>query len=180
MYSGTMGSGERQFRELEPHRRLVAADRGAESGGHADADYRIGTGAQGGSGSNMTTSMRITRRQMLLPLSMIACATCLTTFAQAPPVPGGCNVPASQRAGDIGCYLSATETLGALPEDARFWHIYNYPTLPAVEAVKGPRGTVVEAFGKVWLYAIAASTWKPAGGQRIAVVGPLPIAVRPA
>ena len=124
----------------------------------------------------MTTHMCITRRQMLLLLSMIVCATCLTMSAQVPPVPGMCNVPASQRAGDIGCYLSATETLGALPEDARFWHIYNYPTRPAAEAVKAPRGTVVEAFGKVWLYAIAASSWKPAGGQRIAVVGPLPIA----
>ena len=124
----------------------------------------------------MTANMRITRRQRLLLLGVIACATCLTTFAQAPPVPGNCDVLASQRAGDIGCYLSATQTLGALPEDARFWHIYNYPTRPAAEAVKGPRGTVVEAFGKVWLYAIAASTWTPAGGQRMAVVGPLPIA----
>ena len=77
---------------------------------------------------------------------------------------------------EISVALSATETLGALPEDARFWHIYNYPTRLAAQAVKAPRGTVVEAFGKVWLYAIAASTWKPAGGQRIAVVGPLPIA----
>ena len=124
----------------------------------------------------MATNIRITRRHTLLLLSMIVCATCLTTFAKAPPVPGNCDVPASQRAGDIGCYLSATERLGALPEDARFWHIYNYPTRPAAEAVKGPRGTVVEAFGKVWLYAIAAPTWNPAGGQRIAVVGPLPIA----
>ena len=120
--------------------------------------------------------MRITLRRMLFLLSVIACATCLTTFAQTPPVPGECNVPASQRGEDNGCYLSAIQTLGALPADARFWHIYNYPTRAAAEAVKAPRGTVVEAFGKVWLYAIAASTWKPAGGQRIDVVGPLPIA----
>src|SRR6476620_5306616 len=103
----------------------------------------------------MTTNMCMRRRRMLVLLGVIACATGLTTDAQAPPVPGECNVPASQRGGDIGCYLSATETLGALPEDARFWHIYNYPTRPAAEAVKAPRGPVVDAFGKVWLYAIA-------------------------
>jgi len=120
--------------------------------------------------------MGTARRRMGVLLGMIVCATCLTTFAQEPPVPGMCNVPVSQRAGDIGCYLTATETLGALPEDARFWHVYNYPTRSAAEAAKGPRGTVVEAFGKVWLYTIAASTWKPTDGQRAAVVGPLPIA----
>ena len=123
----------------------------------------------------MVANMRITRLPMLVLPSLIASATCLTTFAQAPSVPGECNVPARQRGGEVGCYLSATETLGALPDDARFWHIYNYPTRAAAEAVKGPRGTVVEAFGKVWLYNIAASTWKPAGGDRVAVVGPLPI-----
>ena len=122
----------------------------------------------------MMTNTGVIQRPISLLVGMIACATCLTTFAQVP-VTGGCNVPATQRAGDDGCYLSATQDLGTLPEDAQFWHIYNYPTSAAAEAVKGPRGTVVEAFGKVWLYSIGASTWKPAGGQRIAVVGPLPI-----
>jgi hypothetical protein len=67
----------------------------------------------------MTTDMRITLRRMLFLLSVIACATCLTTFAQTPPVPGECNVPASQRGEENGCYLSAIQTLGALPADAR-------------------------------------------------------------
>jgi hypothetical protein len=36
-----------------------------------------------------------------------------------------------------------------------FWHLYNYSTRGAAEAAKAARGTVVESFGKVWLYTIA-------------------------
>jgi quercetin dioxygenase-like cupin family protein len=45
----------------------------------------------------------------------------------------------------------------------------------AAEAAKGPRGTVVESFGKVWLYTIAESKWRASGGERIATIGPLKI-----
>ncbi|MGA8618004.1 MAG: hypothetical protein WB660_05725 [Candidatus Sulfotelmatobacter sp.] len=56
-----------------------------------------------------------------------------------------------------------------------FWHLYNYPTRAVAEAAKGPRGTVVEAFGRVWLYTIEEEGWHPSGGERVAVIGPLPI-----
>src|SRR5215208_6690711 len=70
-------------------------------------------------------------------------------------VPGGCNTPVSQRTSEIGCYLVATEVLGALPQGPLFWHLYVYPTRAAAEAAKEPHGTVVESFKKVWLYTIA-------------------------
>src|SRR5258707_670401 len=72
-------------------------------------------------------------------------------------VPGGCNAPVSQRTGEAGCYLTATELLGALPQTALFRHLYVYPTHAAAESAKGSRGTVVESFGKVWLFTIADS-----------------------
>jgi quercetin dioxygenase-like cupin family protein len=33
----------------------------------------------------------------------------------------------------------------------------------------------VEAFGKIWVYTIAAAGWRPVSGERVAVVGPLPV-----
>jgi quercetin dioxygenase-like cupin family protein len=89
-------------------------------------------------------------------------------------VPGGCDVPASAKTKEVGCYLTATETLEKLPPAAVFWHLYEYPTRAAAEAAK-PRsfGTVAESLGRVWLYVIAAKDWRPASGQRVAVIGPL-------
>src|SRR5215472_2244166 len=61
----------------------------------------------------------------------------------------GCDTPVSKRTNEVGCYTTATRVLGAMPQGPVFWHLYNYPTRAAAEAVMGPRGTVVEAFGRV-------------------------------
>lgn len=45
-------------------------------------------------------------------------------WAQIPP--GRCEEPASQRAGAIGCYVTATATPGILAEGPVFWHLDQY------------------------------------------------------
>ncbi len=50
-----------------------------------------------------------------------------------------------------------------------------YPTRAAAEAVKGPRGIVVESFGKIWLFTIAEAGWRPVGGERVSEIGPMPV-----
>jgi quercetin dioxygenase-like cupin family protein len=90
-------------------------------------------------------------------------------------------VPAAQRAGrELGCWITATEALGELPR-APFWHLDAFPTRAAAEAAKGPRGTVVESLGRVWLFTVAEAGWRPTpggggerGGERVAEVGPVP------
>ena len=70
-------------------------------------------------------------------------------------VPGGCDVLASKRTSEVGCYLIATEPLNALPAMAVFWHLYIYPTRVAAEtAQKVSAGTAVESLGKIWLFMI--------------------------
>ena len=118
----------------------------------------------------------------LVALRLLTCL-CWTTgvlpsvsVAQLPGtrVPGGCDVPVTARSSEVGCYLTATETLGTLPPDDLFWHLYEYPTSSAAHSAKPQSfGTVVESLGKVWLYAIAAEEWRPGSGQRVAVIGPL-------
>lgn len=100
----------------------------------------------------------------------------LSAAAQLPGtrIQGGCDVPAAARTKDVGCYLTATETLDTLPARDVFWHLYEYPTRAAADAAKPHSfGTVAESFGKVWLFVIAGKEWHPAAGQRIAVIGPL-------
>jgi len=86
-------------------------------------------------------------------------------------------VPAAQRGGqELGCYVLASQELGKLPDTRLYWHLHVYPTQAAAEAAKGKLGTVVESFGRVWLFAVAGASWNPTGGERISRVGPLPIA----
>jgi hypothetical protein len=54
-----------------------------------------------------------------------------------------------------GCYVLVSEPIGELPRIPLYWQIDSFPTKAAAEAAKGPRGTVVEALGKIWLLSIA-------------------------
>lgn len=63
-------------------------------------------------------------------------------------VPGGCDVPVAARTSEVGCYLTATETLSNLPSDGLFWHLYEYRTRAAAESAKPQSfGTVAESLG---------------------------------
>jgi quercetin dioxygenase-like cupin family protein len=85
-------------------------------------------------------------------------------------------VPVAERAGrKLGCFVTATETLGRLPSAPVYWHIDSYKTRAAAESGKGQNGTVVESYGTVWLFTIGEANWKPNGGKRVARVGPLPV-----
>jgi hypothetical protein len=90
---------------------------------------------------------------------------------------GGTCEPVSQRAGrELGCFITAREELGALSSTpALYWHIDRYPIRAAAQSAKGPRGTVVESLGKVWLFTIADSSWRSTGGEHLATIGPLPL-----
>jgi len=89
-------------------------------------------------------------------------------------VPGGCDVPVAARTSEVGCHLTATETLRTLPPSDLYWHLYEYSSRAAADSAK-PRsfGTVTESLGKIWLHVIAAQEWRPSSGQRVAVIGPL-------
>jgi hypothetical protein len=101
-------------------------------------------------------------------------ASLLATSAAAQTV--SCE-PVTQRAGrEFGCFITGREELGALPRDsALYWHIDAFTTRAAAEAAKGPRSTVVLSLGRTWLFTIGEGGWRPVGGERIAVAGPLPL-----
>lgn len=89
---------------------------------------------------------------------------------------GGRCVPASERAGrEFGCFIMASEALGRLGKGSVFWHLDAYSSRAEADTAKGPRGTVVQSLGKVWLFTIAEADWRPQNGERVAKIGPLPI-----
>jgi quercetin dioxygenase-like cupin family protein len=103
-------------------------------------------------------------------LWMVGVATCSEAFAQY----GICR-PVSQRTSELGCWITAVKAVGQLPQQPIFWHLDTYPTRAAAEKAMGPRGTVVESLGKVWLFTVDEAGWRPSGGERVAEIGPLPL-----
>ena len=117
----------------------------------------------------MTRSAQNTLAIMIWSLmALVASEQAMAQVAQ------GCK-PASQRVGDqTGCWIFANEALGQLPQTPLFWHLVTYTTRAEAQAAKGPRGTVIDALEKIWLFTIAEPGWRSPGGVRVAEIGPLP------
>jgi quercetin dioxygenase-like cupin family protein len=69
----------------------------------------------------------------------------------------------------------ANQPVGELTRSEIFWHLDVYPSRAAAERAKGSRGTVIESLDKVWLLSIEPAGWRPAGGEHVAEIGPLPV-----
>ena len=84
--------------------------------------------------------------------------------------------PANERTGQPtpACRTAAKE-LGRLRGAAVFWHLDTYPTIASARSAQGPRGTVVESLGRVWLFTVAEAGWRPPHGERVAEIGPLAV-----
>ena len=96
-----------------------------------------------------------------------------TVVAQA--VPGGTCRPVSERSAVVGCWIIAHDPVGELPETDVFWYLDRYPSRALADAARRSHGIVVESLGGIWLFTIEGPNWPPAGGDRVATIGPLPI-----
>ena len=90
---------------------------------------------------------------------------------------GSCKL-ASDRTREIGCWIIAHDILGSFAEAQTYWHLHTFTSRTEADAAKGPRGTVVDSMGKVWLSTIEARGWRSTKGQHVAEIGPLPITAR--
>jgi quercetin dioxygenase-like cupin family protein len=123
----------------------------------------------------MTTSKSLCQQTVFAVMWATALGATTPAMSQADGTGGRC-VPVSERAGrELGCFIMVSAALGRLGQAPIYWHIDVYASRAEAAAAKGPRGTVVESLGKVWLFTIAEAGWRPSGGERIAEIGPLPI-----
>lgn len=118
------------------------------------------------------TSARLIRAS----LRCLSVSALLAAAPLAAQTDGTC-VPVAERAGrEFGCFITARQELGPLSATPPlFWHLHIYSTRARAEADRGPRGTVVESLGHVWLFTIAPEDWRPEGGDWIDRIGPLPL-----
>jgi hypothetical protein len=120
------------------------------------------------------------RAFIALPIVLAAATGATLAADQRPPIrpggsPRGCSTPVSERRMEAGCYTTAVTPLGPLAAGHWFWHIDVFATPEAAKAAASERSTVVESLGRLWLYTIADEGWRPAGGDRIARIGPLDV-----
>jgi quercetin dioxygenase-like cupin family protein len=114
--------------------------------------------------------------KILLISTVLLCAAVCVAQDKPATVPGqvGC-LPVSARTGELGCWILADESLGALPSDPIFWHLDTFSSLDLAEKAKESNGTTLQTLGKAWLFTIAGASWRPKGGQHVADIGPLPV-----
>jgi hypothetical protein len=84
--------------------------------------------------------------------------------------------PVSERTTELGCWILMDHPVGRFQQAQVSWHLDVYATRREAEKAKGPRGSVVESQGKIWLLTIEEAGWRPTRkGERIAEIGPLPV-----
>jgi hypothetical protein len=113
-----------------------------------------------------------------LPLIAFAAAAAAVVSAPLRAQTDGTCIPVAQRTGRaFGCFITARQELGHLAGDEPlYWHLDSYPTRRAAEDAREERSTVVESLGRIWLFTIAPADWRPGSGDRVARIGPLPVA----
>lgn len=77
--------------------------------------------------------------------------------------------------GATGCWILAERTVELPASDSLYWHLQTFASRAAAEAAAAASGVVVEAENRVWLYTVALKDGAPAGGERVASVGPLQV-----
>jgi quercetin dioxygenase-like cupin family protein len=82
--------------------------------------------------------------------------------------------PASQKTGETGCWIIASQPLGVLAKPVYFT-METFGTRELAERKRGPVGTVVEALGEIWLLSVEAKRNSDPAGTRVTQIGPLPI-----
>jgi len=75
--------------------------------------------------------------------------------------------------------LAAHQEIGALPPGPLYWNIYNFADVQAAERARPANASVVQAFGRVWLFSVGGKGREIEGGRHLADVGPLPLEAEP-
>lgn len=114
----------------------------------------------------------------LTRLSLICIATTLVApnaSAQKVTAFGTCSPRSQKHRGAVGCFIITDQPVGKLGARPLFWHISRFRTRDAAMKARPSHGTVIDAYGQVWLMDVAEAKWRAAGGKEVARIGPLPI-----
>lgn len=112
-----------------------------------------------------------------IPLAVVGCAPAAVVHepaaltSHASHAPTACQ-PANGREGQPGCWVIATAPIGT-PTTPVYWHVYEFSSAEQARRHASGAATVVSAFGRTWLLAVADRDWRLSSGRHLASVGPL-------
>lgn len=95
-----------------------------------------------------------------------------TLQAHADPQHVACT-PVNGHQGLPGCWELASIPISASVGTPLYWHVYEFPSLAKARQAQDVQSRIVEAYGRVWLEAVAEQRWTAQGGRHVATVGPM-------
>ena len=94
-------------------------------------------------------------------------------MAQATTRPCSAGSSAEDQAGPA-CLLAHAQ-LGRIAHEAVYWSLYTYPSIEAAQQDRVAGGTVVPAYGRIWLFTVGPLSSRPANGAHIKDIGPIAV-----
>lgn len=82
-------------------------------------------------------------------------------------------IPVNGHQGQPGCWELGSVPISTSEGTPLYWHIYEFASVGLAQKAGDRHSRVIEAYGRVWLEAVADKQWKARGGRYVATVGPM-------
>jgi len=82
-------------------------------------------------------------------------------------------IPVNGHQGEPGCWELASVPISTPAGTALYWHVYEFQSVETAQRAGDEHSRIIEAYGRVWLEAVADNQWRAPGGRHVATVGPM-------
>lgn len=82
-------------------------------------------------------------------------------------------IPVNGHQGEPGCWELASVPISTPAGTALYWHVYEFQSVETAQRAGDEHSRIIEAYGRVWLEAVADNQWRARGGRHVATVGPM-------
>jgi quercetin dioxygenase-like cupin family protein len=82
-------------------------------------------------------------------------------------------IPVNGHQGQPGCWELGSVPISTPAGTDLYWHVYEFQSVEAAQKAGDEHSRIIEAYGRVWLEAVANKQWRSRGGRHVATVGPM-------
>jgi hypothetical protein len=81
-------------------------------------------------------------------------------------------IPVNGHQGQPGCWELGSVPISTPAGTDLYWHVYEFRSVETAQKAGDEHSRIIEAYGRVWLEAVATEQWRARGGRHVATVGP--------